>query len=216
MRWEARPSQGAIRSFLVLLASSSSNLQLTLGLFATKCEGAGMRISTKAEAMVLSWNGGMSTLGWWWAVASSGRVQVPLGLVHKWGNQGVRIWQIDWCGICSKVDAVMACCGKERVLSLKTKLSIYQSVRVLALICGHKWPVTKRLSIWVFEGVQRAYDTAFLGEVLWACPTGRRHWCTTRSHWRHYVSWLVQIHAQGDSISFSLCQFSSSIMFAVP
>lgn len=153
MRWEARPSQGAVRSFLVLLASSSSNLQLTLWLFASKCEGAGMRISTKAEAMVLSWNGGMSTMGWWWAVASSGRVQVPLGLVHKWGNQGVRIWQIDWCSICSKVDAVMACCGKERVLSLKTKLSIYQSVRVLTLICGHKWLVTKRLrskylSIW--------------------------------------------------------------------
>ncbi|KAI3353859.1 hypothetical protein L3Q82_004862 [Scortum barcoo] len=44
---------------VVLLASSSSDLQLSLGRtirFAAECEAAGMRISTsKSEAMVLSW-----------------------------------------------------------------------------------------------------------------------------------------------------------------
>ncbi|KAI3377606.1 hypothetical protein L3Q82_008432 [Scortum barcoo] len=40
---------------VVLLASSSSDLQLSLGRFAAECEAAGMRISTsKSEAMVLS------------------------------------------------------------------------------------------------------------------------------------------------------------------
>lgn len=43
---------------MVLLASSSHDLQLVLGLFAAKCEEAGMRISTsKFEAMALSWKG---------------------------------------------------------------------------------------------------------------------------------------------------------------
>lgn len=110
--------------------------------------------------------GGRPTLGWWWAVALSGRVQVPLGLFHKWGKEGVRIWQIDWCGICSKVDAVMACCGKESVLSLKTKLSIYQSVCALTLICGHKlWLVTKRVRSKYLSSSYSRGSTA----SLWHC-----------------------------------------------
>uniref|UniRef100_A0A8C6NUK4 Reverse transcriptase domain-containing protein n=1 Tax=Nothobranchius furzeri TaxID=105023 RepID=A0A8C6NUK4_NOTFU len=41
---------------VVLLASSSSDLQLLLGRFMAKCEAAGMRISTsKSETMVLDW-----------------------------------------------------------------------------------------------------------------------------------------------------------------
>ena len=40
---------------VVLLASSNSDLQLSLAWFATKCQAVGMRISTsKSEAMVLS------------------------------------------------------------------------------------------------------------------------------------------------------------------
>ena len=40
---------------VVLLASSNSDLQLSLGQFAAECEAAGMKISTsKSEAMVLS------------------------------------------------------------------------------------------------------------------------------------------------------------------
>lgn len=172
----ARPSQGAVRSFLVVLASSSSNLQLTLGLFASKCEGAGMRISPKAEAMVLSWNGGMPTLGWWWAVASSGRVQVPPGLFHKWGNQGVRIWQIDWCGICSKVDALMAVVVKRECWAWKQSCPFTSqsasSPSSVATSCGW-WPKDWDQSIWALPTlVQRAYDTAFLGEVLWDVRLG--------------------------------------------
>ena len=43
---------------VVLLASTNSDLQLTLGGFAAKCDVVGMRISTsKSELMVLSGNG---------------------------------------------------------------------------------------------------------------------------------------------------------------
>ena len=41
---------------MVLLASSNSDLQLSLGRFAAECEAVGMKISpSKSEAMVLSW-----------------------------------------------------------------------------------------------------------------------------------------------------------------
>ena len=41
---------------VVLLASSNTDLQLSLGRFAAECEVAGMKISTsKSEAMVLDW-----------------------------------------------------------------------------------------------------------------------------------------------------------------
>ena len=42
----------------VLLASSNSDLQLTLGRFAVECEATGIRISTsKSETMVRNWRG---------------------------------------------------------------------------------------------------------------------------------------------------------------
>ncbi|KAI3376204.1 hypothetical protein L3Q82_016712 [Scortum barcoo] len=70
---------------VVLLASSSQDLQHVLERFAAECEAAGMRISTsKSEAMVLDRKrGGVPSPGGWRGPASSGGVQVSRGLVHE-------------------------------------------------------------------------------------------------------------------------------------
>ncbi|KAI3356566.1 hypothetical protein L3Q82_017766 [Scortum barcoo] len=70
---------------VVLLASSSQDLQHVLERFAAECEAAGMRISTsKSEAMVLDLEkGGVPSPGGWRGPASSGGVQVSRGLVHE-------------------------------------------------------------------------------------------------------------------------------------
>ncbi len=65
---------------VVLLTSSSRDLQLSLDGLPAECEAAGIRISTsKFESMVLS----QKRLGLGWDPAPSGGVQVPRGLVHK-------------------------------------------------------------------------------------------------------------------------------------
>ncbi|KAI3369612.1 hypothetical protein L3Q82_025322 [Scortum barcoo] len=70
---------------VVLLASSSQDLQHVLERFAAECEAAGMRISTsKSEAMVTRpEKGGVPSPGEWRGPASSGGVQVSRGLVHE-------------------------------------------------------------------------------------------------------------------------------------
>ncbi|KAI3351149.1 hypothetical protein L3Q82_005711 [Scortum barcoo] len=70
---------------VVLLASSSQDLQHVLERFAAECEAAGMRISTsKSEAMVLDWKRVACPLRVRWrGPASSGGVQVSRGLVHE-------------------------------------------------------------------------------------------------------------------------------------
>ncbi|KAI3374448.1 hypothetical protein L3Q82_006269 [Scortum barcoo] len=70
---------------VVLLASSSQDLQHVLERFAAECEAAGMRISTsKSEAMVLDRKKvACPHPGGWRGPASSGGVQVSRGLVHE-------------------------------------------------------------------------------------------------------------------------------------
>ncbi|KAI3352736.1 hypothetical protein L3Q82_019319 [Scortum barcoo] len=70
---------------VVLLASSSQDLQHVLERFAAECEAAGMRISTsKSEAMVLDRKRVVCPLRVEWrGPASSGGVQVSRGLVHE-------------------------------------------------------------------------------------------------------------------------------------
>ncbi|KAI3373461.1 hypothetical protein L3Q82_022064, partial [Scortum barcoo] len=70
---------------VVLLASSSQDLQHVLERFAAECEAAGMRISTsKSEAMVLDRKRvSVPSPGEWRGPASSGGVQVSRGLVHE-------------------------------------------------------------------------------------------------------------------------------------
>ncbi|KAI3352517.1 hypothetical protein L3Q82_005461 [Scortum barcoo] len=70
---------------VVLLASSSQDLQHVLERFAAECEAAGMRISTsKSEAMASRpEKGGVPSPGGWRGPASSGGVQVSRGLVHE-------------------------------------------------------------------------------------------------------------------------------------
>ncbi|KAI3352988.1 hypothetical protein L3Q82_019558 [Scortum barcoo] len=90
-RRESRFGNHRISSLLfaddvVLLASSSQDLQHVLERFAAECEAAGMRISTsKSEAMVLDRpeKGGVPSPGEWRGPASSGGVQVSRGLVHE-------------------------------------------------------------------------------------------------------------------------------------
>ncbi|KAI3372506.1 hypothetical protein L3Q82_022982 [Scortum barcoo] len=89
-RRESRFGNHRISSLLfaddvVLLASSSQDLQHVLERFAAECEAAGMRISTsKSEAMVLDRKRVACPLRVEWrGPASSGGVQVSRGLVHE-------------------------------------------------------------------------------------------------------------------------------------
>ncbi|KAI3372304.1 hypothetical protein L3Q82_022671 [Scortum barcoo] len=70
---------------VVLLASSSQDLQHVLERFAAECEAAGITISTsKSEAMLLDRKRVACPLrGGWRGPASSGGVQVSRGLVHE-------------------------------------------------------------------------------------------------------------------------------------
>ena len=132
---------------MVMLPSSHSDLQLSLGLFAAECEATGMRISTsKSEAAVLSRK----------------RVDFPLKvggeslpLVEEFKYLGVLFMiegklerEIDrWLGAAS---AVMRTLKRsvvvKRELSQKEKLSICRLIYVPMLTYGHElWVVTERM-----------------------------------------------------------------------
>ena len=74
---------------VVLLASSKSDLQLSLGQIAAESEAAWMTISTsKTEVIVPSWKS-MDSPGWVERITSlSGGVQVSQVLDHKWREKG--------------------------------------------------------------------------------------------------------------------------------
>ena len=131
---------------VVLLASSSRDLQLSLDRFAAECEAAGMRISTsKSESMVLSRK----------------RVECPLRVRDEILPQ---VEEFKYLGVLftsegrmereinrriGAASAVMRTLHRsvvvKRELSRKAKLSIYQSIFVPTLTYGHElWVVTER------------------------------------------------------------------------
>ena len=131
---------------VVLLASSTQDLQLSLERFAAECEAAGMRISTsKSEAMVLSRKRVECTLRVWNEVLPQVEEFKYLGVLFT--SEGRMEREID-----RRIAAASAVKRSlyrsvvvKRELSRKAKLSIYQSIYVPTLTYGHElWVVTER------------------------------------------------------------------------
>ncbi|KAK3539329.1 hypothetical protein QTP70_001214 [Hemibagrus guttatus] len=132
---------------VVLLASSSLDLQHTLGRFAAECEAAGMRVSTsKSEAMVLDRKKVICTLQVGGEVLPLVEEFKYLGVLFT--SEGRMDREID-----RRIGAVAAVMRSmyrsvvvKKELSRKAKLSIYQSIYVPTLTYGHElWVMTERV-----------------------------------------------------------------------
>ncbi|KAK3574287.1 hypothetical protein QTP86_004367 [Hemibagrus guttatus] len=192
---------------VVLLASSSLDLQHALGRFAAECEAAGMRVSTsKYEAMVLNRKKVACTLQVGGEVLPQVEEFKYLGVLFT--SEGRMDREID-----RRIGAAAAAMRSmyqsvvvKKELSRKAKLSIYQSIYVPTLTYGHElWVMTKR----VRSRIQVA-EMSFLrrvagrslrdrippgrlpGEVFRACPTGKRPRGRPRTRWRDYVFQLAR------------------------
>ena len=131
---------------VVLLASSNQDLQCALGRFAAECEAAGMKISSsKSEAMVLDRKKVACPL-------QVGGVSLPqveefkyLGVLFT--SEGRMEREIDRrIGAASAVmQSLYRTVVVKKELSRKAKLSIYRSIYVPTLTCGHEiWVMTER------------------------------------------------------------------------
>nr|XP_054589525.1 RNA-directed DNA polymerase from mobile element jockey isoform X1 [Nothobranchius furzeri] len=131
---------------VVLLASSSSDLQLLLGRFAAECEAAGMRISTsKSETMVLDRKRVACHLRVGGEVLPQVEEFKYLGILFT--SEGRRDREID--RRIGSASAVMRTLSRsvvgKRELSQKARLSIYRSIYVPILTYGHElWVMTER------------------------------------------------------------------------
>ncbi|KAK3540202.1 hypothetical protein QTP70_028393 [Hemibagrus guttatus] len=132
---------------VVLLASSSLDLQHALGRFAAECEAAGMRISTsKSEAMVLDRKKVACTLQVGGEVLPQVEEFKYLGVLFT--SEGRMDCEIDrWIGAAAAVMRSMyRSVVVKKELSWKAKLSIYQSIYVPTLTYGHElWVMTERV-----------------------------------------------------------------------
>uniref|UniRef100_A0A8C6M4A0 Reverse transcriptase domain-containing protein n=1 Tax=Nothobranchius furzeri TaxID=105023 RepID=A0A8C6M4A0_NOTFU len=130
---------------VVLLASSSSDLQLLLGRFAAECEAAGMRISTsKSETMVLDRKRVACHLRVGGEVLPQVEEFKYLGVLFT--SEGRRDREID--RRIGSASAVMRTLSRsvvgKRELSQKARLSIYRSIYVPILTYGHElWVMTE-------------------------------------------------------------------------
>uniref|UniRef100_A0A8C6KH39 Reverse transcriptase domain-containing protein n=1 Tax=Nothobranchius furzeri TaxID=105023 RepID=A0A8C6KH39_NOTFU len=132
---------------VVLLASSSSDLQLLLGRFAAECEAAGMRISTsKSETMVLDWKRVACQL--WVRREVLPQVEEFKYLGVLFTSEGRRDREID--RRIGSASAVMRTMSRSvmvtRELSQKARLSIYRSICVPIITYGHELWVTRMRS----------------------------------------------------------------------
>ncbi|KAK3575378.1 hypothetical protein QTP86_025782 [Hemibagrus guttatus] len=191
----------------VLLAPSSLDLQHALGHFAAECEAAGMRISTsKLEAMVLDRKKVACTLQVGGEVLPEVEEFKYLGVLFT--SEGGMDHEIDIriSGAAAVMRSRYRSVVVKKELSQKAKLSIYQSIYVSTLTCGHElWVMTEREELGVeplllhIERVQLWWlghlfwmpPGRLPGEVFQACPTGNRPRERPRTCWRDYVSQLV-------------------------
>ncbi|KAK3508878.1 hypothetical protein QTP70_012511 [Hemibagrus guttatus] len=123
---------------VVLLASSSLDLQHALGRFAAECEAAGMRVSTsKSEAMVLDWKKVACTLQVGGEVLPQVEEFKYLGVLFT--SEGRMDREIDrWIGAAA---AVMQSMYRSVVVK-----KVYQSIYIPTLTYGHEfWVMTERL-----------------------------------------------------------------------
>uniref|UniRef100_A0A8C6Q2D3 Reverse transcriptase domain-containing protein n=1 Tax=Nothobranchius furzeri TaxID=105023 RepID=A0A8C6Q2D3_NOTFU len=147
---------------VVLLASSSSDLQLLLGRFAAECEAVGMRISTsKSETMVLDRKRVACQL----RVGGEFLPQVEefKYLQVLFTSEGRRDREIN--RRIGSVSAVMRTLNRsvvvKRELSQKARLSIYRSIYVPILTYGHElWVMTERTRLRI-----QAAEMSFLRRV---------------------------------------------------
>ncbi|KAK3548517.1 hypothetical protein QTP70_013366 [Hemibagrus guttatus] len=132
---------------VVLLASSSLDLQHALGHFAAECEAAGMRVSSsKSEAMVLNRKKVVCTLQVGGEVLPQAEDFKYLGVLFT--SEGRMDREID-----RRIGAAAAVMRSmyrsvvmKKELSWKAKLLIYQSIYVPTLTYGHElWVMTKRI-----------------------------------------------------------------------
>ncbi|KAK3534950.1 hypothetical protein QTP70_002031 [Hemibagrus guttatus] len=131
---------------VVLLASSSLDLQHALGRFSAECEAAGMRVSTsKSEAMVLDWKKVVCTLQVGGEVLPQVEEFKYLGVLFM--SEGRMDREIDrWLGAAAAVMRSMyRSVVVKKELSRKAKFSIYQTIYVPTLTYGHElWVMTER------------------------------------------------------------------------
>ncbi|KAK3534690.1 hypothetical protein QTP86_020345 [Hemibagrus guttatus] len=132
---------------VILLALSSLDLQHALGCFAAECEAAGMRVSTsKSEAMVLDRKNVACTLQVrgeflpqveefkYLGVLFTSEGRMDREIDRRIGAAAAVMWSMYWSVVVKKE------------LSQKAKLSIYQSIYVPTLTCGHVlWVTTERI-----------------------------------------------------------------------
>ncbi|KAK3512519.1 hypothetical protein QTP70_015647, partial [Hemibagrus guttatus] len=132
---------------VVLLASSSLDLQHALGSFAAECEAAGMKVSTsKSEAMVLDWKKVACTLQVGGEVLPQMEEFKYLGVLFT--SEGRMDREID-----RRIGATAAVMRSmyrsvvvKKELSRKAKLWIYQSIYVPTLTYSHElWVMTERV-----------------------------------------------------------------------
>ncbi|KAK3547092.1 hypothetical protein QTP86_011400 [Hemibagrus guttatus] len=132
---------------VVLLASSSLDLQHALGRFAAECEAAGVRVSTsKSEAMVLDRKKVACTLQVGGEVLPQVEEFKYLGVLFT--SEGRMDHEIDrWIGAEAAVMRSMyRSVVVKKELSQKAKLSIYQSIYIPTLTYGHEfWVMTERV-----------------------------------------------------------------------
>ncbi|TWW66946.1 hypothetical protein D4764_20G0009780 [Takifugu flavidus] len=131
---------------IVLLVPSNRDLHQMLGRFATKCEAAGMRISTsKSESMVLAWKKVECLLRVGEEVLPQVEEFKYLGILFT--SEGRMEREIDRrIGAASAVmQALNRSVVMKKELSRKAKLSIYRSIYVPVLTYGHqRWVMTER------------------------------------------------------------------------
>ncbi|KAK3537481.1 hypothetical protein QTP70_012107 [Hemibagrus guttatus] len=147
---------------VVLLASSSLDLQHALGHFAAECEAAGMRVSTsKSEAMVFDRKKVACTLQVGGEVLPQVEEFKYLGVLFT--SEGRMDREIDrHIGAAAAVMRSMYwSVVVKKELSRKAKLSIYQSIYVPTLTYGHElWVMTERVRSWI-----QAAEMSFLRRV---------------------------------------------------
>lgn len=180
------------------MAWSISNLNLSLERFTAQCE-AGIKISTsKCETMVLNQKRVERPPGvGGWGTAPGGGTQVCWGLVHKWVNNGVKDWQVDWCII-----PIMWTQLSNHLQWLQNGTSDQKNK--FAVPDGMMW-VSSRVDALFLRGRRRGYvvwrswrgsgirePTGQLpGNVLCACPTRRTPRGRPETCWRDVpLIWL--------------------------
>ncbi|KAK3532449.1 hypothetical protein QTP86_018088, partial [Hemibagrus guttatus] len=133
---------------VVLLASSSLDIQHALGRFAAECEAAGMRVSSsKSEAMVLDRKKVVCTLQVGGEVLPQVEEFKYLGVLFTSEGRMDRENDRRIGAAAAVMRSMYWSVVMKKELSQKAKLSIYQSIYVPTLTYGHElWVMTERIS----------------------------------------------------------------------